>query len=53
MAVADRIAVMNRGAIEQVDPPENIYNCPVNDFVADFIRYVDFGYQLAKRIARG
>ena len=53
MAVADRMAVMNRGAIEQVDTPENIYNYPVNDFVADFIRYFDFGYQLAKRRVRG
>lgn len=49
MAVADRMAVMNEGAIEQVDTPENVYSHPANEFVADFIRYFDFGYQLAKR----
>jgi multiple sugar transport system ATP-binding protein len=53
MAVADRMAIMNEGAIEQVDTPENIYNRPANDFVADFIRYFDSGYQLAQRRMRG
>jgi len=49
MALADRMAVMNRGGIEQVDTPENIYSHPANEFVADFIKYFDFGYQMAKR----
>jgi multiple sugar transport system ATP-binding protein len=49
MAVADRMAVMNEGSMEQVDTPENVYNYPANDFVADFIRYFDSGYQLARR----
>ncbi|MCP8310303.1 MAG: ATP-binding cassette domain-containing protein, partial [Candidatus Methylarchaceae archaeon HK01M] len=49
MTLADRIAVMNKGSIEQVDTPIRIYKHPVNDFVADFIRYFDFSYQLAKR----
>ncbi|MGQ9543373.1 MAG: ABC transporter ATP-binding protein [Candidatus Bathyarchaeia archaeon] len=49
MALADRMAVMNRGCIEQVDNPENIYNNPANEFVADFVKYFDFSYQMAKR----
>lgn len=37
MSIADRIAVMNLGVIEQVDTPERIYSSPKTDFVADFI----------------
>ncbi|MFA7076316.1 MAG: ABC transporter ATP-binding protein [Candidatus Izemoplasmatales bacterium] len=36
-AIADRIAVMRAGKIEQIDTPENIYNNPNNIFVATFI----------------
>ena len=37
MAMADRIAVMNFGELQQVDTPENIYEHPANLFVASFI----------------
>src|SRR5215510_5383397 len=37
MSMADRIAVMNRGEVEQVGPPQDIYDRPVSMFVADFI----------------
>src|SRR3990170_3454684 len=37
MAMADKIAVMNRGHIEQFAPPQEIYDRPVSMFVADFI----------------
>jgi multiple sugar transport system ATP-binding protein len=37
MAMADTIAVMNRGVIEQLGPPQDIYDRPVTMFVADFI----------------
>jgi len=37
MAMADMIAVMNGGVIEQLDPPLEIYNRPRSLFVADFI----------------
>ena len=37
LALSHRIAVMNRGRIEQVDTSATIYNFPVNRFVADFI----------------
>jgi ABC-type Fe3+/spermidine/putrescine transport system ATPase subunit len=37
LSLADRIAVMSRGQIEQVDQPSNIYASPQTLFVADFI----------------
>lgn len=37
MTVADRIAVMNKGEVQQIDTPEQIYNHPANTFVAKFI----------------
>lgn len=37
MLMADRIAVMNQGSIEQLDRPEVIYREPASAFVADFI----------------
>jgi len=37
MTMGDRICVMNNGMIMQVDKPLEIYNKPVNKFVASFI----------------
>ena len=37
MSMADKIAVMNRGEIEQFGPPQEIYARPASMFVADFI----------------
>jgi putative spermidine/putrescine transport system ATP-binding protein len=37
MSIADRIAVMNAGVLEQVDAPEEIYARPASLFVATFI----------------
>jgi putrescine transport system ATP-binding protein len=37
MTVADRIAVMNRGRLEQVAPPSEVYEQPASRWVADFI----------------
>jgi len=37
MTLADRIAVMRGGLIQQFDTPKEIYNKPVNRFVAGFI----------------
>jgi len=42
MALADRLGVMNEGRIIQVGTPEQILNHPVNEFVADFIKYYDY-----------
>ena len=35
--MSDTIVVMNRGRIQQIGTPTDIYNEPVNAFVADFI----------------
>jgi spermidine/putrescine transport system ATP-binding protein len=37
MSMADRIAVMNDGRIEQLGTPEEVYRRPSSRFVADFI----------------
>ncbi len=37
LAISDRIAVMSRGDILQIDVPERIYQRPHSTFVADFI----------------
>src|SRR5713226_5356097 len=37
LSLADRIAVMRNGAIEQIGDPRAVYRRPANRFVADFI----------------
>ena len=37
LVLSDRIAVMNRGRIQQVATTTEIYEQPANDFVADFV----------------
>ncbi len=37
MALSDRIAVLNRGRVEQCGPPEEIYGQPATLFVAEFV----------------
>ena len=54
MTLADRIAVMRGGVIQQFDAPQTIYKKPVNRFVAGFLggnnivsaRAVDGGIEL-------
>lgn len=38
-ALADRIAIMNAGRIEQLDPPETLYKHPANPTVARFLGF--------------
>jgi spermidine/putrescine ABC transporter ATP-binding subunit len=42
MTMSDRIAVMNDGKIVQAGPPGEIYDNPINYFVADFIGESNF-----------
>ncbi|MFR3729779.1 ABC transporter ATP-binding protein [Lacrimispora sp.] len=42
MAISDRIAVLNRGTIEQIGQPTEIYDSPANRFVAGFIGEMNF-----------
>ena len=37
LALADRIAVLNSGVLQQIGTPEEIYEYPENLFVADFV----------------
>jgi multiple sugar transport system ATP-binding protein len=37
MSMADRIAVMNHGVVEQIGTPQAIYDLPASTFVADFV----------------
>ena len=36
-ALADRVVVMNQGAVEQIGQPAQIYNRPATNFVAEFV----------------
>jgi spermidine/putrescine transport system ATP-binding protein len=42
MALADRIAVMDAGRIEQLDAPSAVYDRPATPFVAEFIGDLSF-----------
>ncbi|GAB1615834.1 ABC transporter ATP-binding protein [Pseudomonas sp. NGC7] len=37
LSMSDRVAVFNRGRIEQVDTPRNLYMKPATTFVAEFV----------------
>ena len=37
LTMSDRVVVMNKGQIQQIGTPQDIYNEPENAFVADFI----------------
>ncbi len=42
MALSHRIVVMNKGVIEQIGTPEEIYDHPASQFVASFIGEMNF-----------
>src|SRR5262249_15361830 len=42
LTMADRIVVMNRGRIEQIGTPLQVYREPASPFVADFIGAMNF-----------
>ncbi len=41
-AMADQVAVLNSGRLEQLDTPEMVYHIPTTPFVADFVGQADF-----------
>ena len=41
-AMADQVAVLNAGRLEQCDPPELVYHIPSTPFIADFVGQADF-----------
>lgn len=50
MTLADRIVVMRDGRIEQVGPPMELYNDPVNRFVAGFLGSPAMNFIEARRL---
>lgn len=42
LAMSNKIAVMSAGFIQQIGTPREIYDAPVNEFVADFIGTTNF-----------
>jgi ABC-type Fe3+/spermidine/putrescine transport system ATPase subunit len=42
LSLADRLAVMRDGRIEQIGTPREVYRAPANSFVADFIGEANF-----------
>ncbi len=53
MTMADRIVVMKDGLIQQVDTPPNLYNKPINKFVAGFIGSPQMNFIECKLIKKG
>lgn len=50
LEVADRVVVMNRGNIEQIGTPEEVYDHPATPFVYQFLGHVNLFHG---RVARG
>ncbi|MEJ0015934.1 MAG: ABC transporter ATP-binding protein [Acetobacteraceae bacterium] len=42
LSLADRIAIMRNGRLEQIDTPRALYGAPANAFVADFLGQMNF-----------
>ncbi|MEI7298272.1 ABC transporter ATP-binding protein [Paraburkholderia tropica] len=42
LALADKVAVMNRGRLEQLGPPEAIFQHPASEFVARFVGFENY-----------
>jgi iron(III) transport system ATP-binding protein len=42
LSIADRMAVLNKGVIEQIGPPQELYLRPKNRFVANFMGETNF-----------
>ena len=41
-AISDKVAIMNKGVIEQMDAPSTIYNSPNTEFIARFVGFENF-----------
>lgn len=53
MTLADRIAVMDRGRVQQVGPPAEIYEHPASRFVAGFIGSISQFDAVVRSVAEG
>lgn len=53
VAMAERVAVMNMGVLQQVGTFEEIYNHPVNEFVAGFIGEPPMNFLVGEPVSEG
>jgi ABC-type Fe3+/spermidine/putrescine transport system ATPase subunit len=53
MVISDRVVVMDKGSVVQVDTPSNVYLRPANRFVAEFVGTGSFIPGQVKSIAAG
>jgi multiple sugar transport system ATP-binding protein len=53
MTMASRIAVMNKGVLQQLDTPQNLYDFPANMFVAGFIGSPAMNFFQARLVKEG
>lgn len=53
MSLSDRIVVMNKGRVEQVGSPDDIYLRPASVFVADFLGRANFVEVSPQQVAAG
>ncbi|MBN2322170.1 MAG: ABC transporter ATP-binding protein [Spirochaetes bacterium] len=53
LAISDTIAVMRAGRLDQVAPPEEIYDTPKTKFIADFMGATNIFSGRAKRMGDG
>lgn len=50
MTLSDQVVIMNKGIIEQIGSPSEIYSHPVNRFVAGFIGKANFLESVVEKI---
>jgi len=54
LSMSDRVGVMNRGRLEQVGAPREVYDAPATRFVAEFVGAANLlEGELARRLAEG
>jgi putative spermidine/putrescine transport system ATP-binding protein len=53
LVMSDRIAVFNRGKIDQIGAPSELYERPANRFVADFLGESNFLSGIVKEVRPG
>lgn len=52
MEIADKIIIINKGQVEQIGSPEEIYENPQGDFVKEFIDFERYGLVRQKNMKR-
>ena len=53
MTMGDRVCILNKGAVMQVDTPMNVYHRPKNKFVAEFIGSPSMNMMDARVVRQG